>query len=269
MSSTPRSGAGFVRGARRATRGVIVTSPRASSRRSAGRSLPVGPGSRSIRARCLSVSFPSAPVGSAHRYVFALPGGGVTSASARAGVEQYSSAIHSARSTRSRGSESSRMPVGVTSFSSGTSEVSARLDDDALELLVAERDLDDRADLDVVVDPVVERAGEAARGGERFDSGDQGSMKRDTRVGGAGAGELRQMREAVRSSRSACVGGAARRGVSRELPVRTLMLHPYGCGTRITRTAAWQPTPPALTVPHPDQRRADAGPGRRLPHLPP
>ena len=125
VGSTARSAAGFVRGTRRATRGAIVTSPRASSRRSAARSSPVGPGSRSSSARWLAFTRPSAPVGSAHRNVFAFPGGGVTSASARAGVEQYSSAIHSARSTSSRGSESPRTDVGATSFSSGTSVVSA------------------------------------------------------------------------------------------------------------------------------------------------
>jgi hypothetical protein len=53
------------------------------------------------------------------------PFGGSTSESARAGVEQYSSAIHSASSTSSRGSESSRTAVGVTSFSAGTSVLAA------------------------------------------------------------------------------------------------------------------------------------------------
>ena len=206
---------------------------------------PPGPAAVRISSRCLSVSFPSAPVGSAHRYVLAFPGGGVTSASARAGVEQYSSAIHSARSTRSLGSESSRVPVGVDEFLVGDIGGLREACHDAFELLVAERDLDDRPDLDVVVDPVVERAGQTAGGGERFDSRDQGFVEPDTRFGGAGPGELRQMREAESLSRSARVGGAApNRGVSAlELPVRQLMYDT-----------------PALTVPHPDQRRADAVP---------
>jgi hypothetical protein len=54
-----------------------------------------------------------------------FPRGGRTSESARAGVEQYSSAIHSARSTSSAGMDSARTAVGVTSFSGGTSVVSA------------------------------------------------------------------------------------------------------------------------------------------------
>jgi hypothetical protein len=50
-----------------------------------------------------------------------LPGGGSTSESARAGVEAYSAAIHSARSTRSGGTESARTALGATSRSAGSS----------------------------------------------------------------------------------------------------------------------------------------------------
>jgi hypothetical protein len=66
-----------------------------------------------------------APVRAAHSSVRGLPRGGRTSDSARAGVEQYSSAIHSASSTSSAGTESSRTAVGVTSLSAGTSVVAA------------------------------------------------------------------------------------------------------------------------------------------------
>ena len=104
---------------------MISTSPRFSSRRSAARSPPANPGSRASSAAWLSFTRPSSPVGSAQNAVLALPGGGETSASARAGVEQYSSAIHSARSTRSRGIESPRTDVTSTSFSGATSVVSA------------------------------------------------------------------------------------------------------------------------------------------------
>ena len=41
-------------------------------------------------------------------------------------MEQYSSAIHSASSTSSAGTESCRTAVGVTSFSGGTSVSAAR-----------------------------------------------------------------------------------------------------------------------------------------------
>ena len=128
VSSTWRSGAAFVRGARRWARGPIETSPRASSRRSAGRSSPVGAGRRSSSARWLAVSrAPSAsPVRVAHSTVRSRPRGGSTSDSARAGVEQYSSAIHSASSTSFSGTASSRTALACTSFSTGTSLRSAR-----------------------------------------------------------------------------------------------------------------------------------------------
>ena len=61
----------------------------------------------------------------AHSSVRGLPLGGRTRLSARAGVEQYSSAIHSASATSSGGTLSSRTAVGVTSFSAGTSVVGA------------------------------------------------------------------------------------------------------------------------------------------------
>ena len=63
---------------------------------------------------------------SAHSSVRSRPGGGSTSDRARAGVEQYSAAIHSASSTRSSGTLSERTPVARTSLSSGTSVVVAR-----------------------------------------------------------------------------------------------------------------------------------------------
>ena len=67
-----------------------------------------------------------AAVRAAHSSVRGRPGGGRTSESARAGVEQYSSAIHAASATSSGGTVSSRTAVGVTSFSSATSVVSAK-----------------------------------------------------------------------------------------------------------------------------------------------
>jgi hypothetical protein len=66
-----------------------------------------------------------AAVRAAHSSVRGLPFGGSTSESARAGVEQYSAAIHSAMSTSSGGTESARTALGVTSRSSGTSVLSA------------------------------------------------------------------------------------------------------------------------------------------------
>ena len=85
-------------------------------------------GSASSSARWLSVSrSPSsgASVRNAHGSVRGFPRGGSTSWRARAGVEQYSSAIHSASSTRSSGTSSSRTPVGATSRSGASSECSA------------------------------------------------------------------------------------------------------------------------------------------------
>ena len=67
----------------------------------------------------------SASVRRAHSSVRGFPRGGSTSDSARAGVEQYSTAIHSASSTRSAGTSSSRTPVGATSRSGATSVSSA------------------------------------------------------------------------------------------------------------------------------------------------
>ena len=64
--------------------------------------------------------------GCAHHVSFArAPGGGETSASARAGVEQYSSAIQSASSTSSGGRSWSSTRRGAASRSSGSSELSA------------------------------------------------------------------------------------------------------------------------------------------------
>ena len=62
----------------------------------------------------------------AHSTVRSRPRGGSTSDSARAGVEQYSAAIHSASSTSSSGTASSRTALACTSFSTGTSLRSAR-----------------------------------------------------------------------------------------------------------------------------------------------
>ena len=86
---------------------------------------------------------------SAHSRVRGLPGGGSTSESARAGVEQYS-ARHPQRELDEVGAarESSRTAVGATSRSGGSSLVVREPDDDAVELLVAERHPHDRADLD-------------------------------------------------------------------------------------------------------------------------
>ena len=61
----------------------------------------------------------------AHSRVRGLPGGGSTSDRARAGVEAYSAAIHSASATRSGGTESSRTALGATSRSGGSSLASA------------------------------------------------------------------------------------------------------------------------------------------------
>ena len=109
----------------------------------------------------------------AHRRVRGLPGGGSTSESARAGVEAYSAAIHSASSTRSAGTESSRTALGATSRSGGSSLSGREPDHDAVEALVAERDPHDRADRERLGrQRVVERPGEPARGGEGLDPGD-------------------------------------------------------------------------------------------------
>ncbi len=128
VSSTSASPCATVSGDRRRSRGPIATSPRASSRRSAERSRPAVRGSASSSARWFAVSrSPSsgAAVRSAHSSVRGRPRGGSTSESARAGVEQYSSAIQRARPTSSAGTESARTSRGVTSRSAGTSVVSA------------------------------------------------------------------------------------------------------------------------------------------------
>ena len=115
-------------GARRRAARPIATSPRASSRRSAARFPAAARGSvasSAALARGEPLAVERRSVRAAHSSVRGRPFGGSTSESARAGVEQYSPAIHSARSTSSRGTESSRTPVGVTSFSGGTSVRSA------------------------------------------------------------------------------------------------------------------------------------------------
>jgi hypothetical protein len=66
-----------------------------------------------------------APERAAHSRSRGFPAGGSTSESARAGVEAYSAAIHSASSTRSGGTESSRTALGATSRSGGSSLASA------------------------------------------------------------------------------------------------------------------------------------------------
>ena len=117
----------MVSGSRRSACSTIATSPRFSSRRSAPRSSPAGPGSRSSSTRWPAVSrSPSsgAAVREAHFRSRGFPGGGSTSESARAGVDAYSAAIHSASSTRSAGTESSRTEVGAMSRS-GASSLSA------------------------------------------------------------------------------------------------------------------------------------------------
>ena len=115
----------------------------------------------------------------AHSRVRGLPGGGSTSDRARAGVEAYSAAIHSASATRSGGTESSRTALGASSRSGGSSLVVGEPDHDAVERLVAERHPHDRADLERLGGQrVVERPGQPARGGERLDPGDHGIRRR-------------------------------------------------------------------------------------------
>ena len=63
--------------------------------------------------------------GHAHSSTRGRPGGGSTSCSARAGVEQYSAAIHSARSTSSAGIPSPTTALGATRRSCGTALASA------------------------------------------------------------------------------------------------------------------------------------------------
>ena len=97
-----------------APRGAIATRPRASSRRSAARSR-AAPRAAAREQRALVVRSAARPssgasVRAAHSSVRGLPLGGSTSDSARAGVEQYSSAIHSASSTSSGGHASPRAP---------------------------------------------------------------------------------------------------------------------------------------------------------------
>ena len=73
-----------------------------------------------------SVSPSGGPIASAHHAMRAFaPGCGETSESPRAGVEQYSTAIQPASSTRSTGSSASSTSRGSTSRSSATSDSSA------------------------------------------------------------------------------------------------------------------------------------------------
>ena len=187
MSSTGRVGWTSVRGARRRWRSSSATSPRASRRRSAG-SRPVARiGSASSSARWLSVSLsPSsgAPVRNAHGSVRGLPFGGSTSCSARAGVEQYSSAIQQAQLDEilrdavlahgRRRDEPLGRELGVL----------GQPDHDPVERLAAERDPHDRADPHGLLrQRVVERPAQAARRGEGLDPGDHG-LADDRRAGG-------------------------------------------------------------------------------------
>ena len=107
----------------------------------------------------------------------ACPRGGSTSESARAGVEQYSAAIHSASSTssarqrvlahRGRRDELLRRHLGRP----------GEPDHDPVERLAPERDPHDRADLDRRVrQRVVERPGQPAGGREGLDASDHGRM---------------------------------------------------------------------------------------------
>ncbi len=129
-------------GTRRTGLRAIVTSPRASRRRNAGvpsAAATVAPvrssDASSSRWRELPTPLPAASaarpasVSSATSASFARrPSSAVgpsTSDSARAGVEQYSRAIHWASSTRSPGSEPGRTPSGSASRSGASSERSA------------------------------------------------------------------------------------------------------------------------------------------------
>ena len=157
------------RGARRAAR--CSTSPRASSRRSAARSRPAKRGS-DAQQRALAVGqallrVDGAAVGAAHSAVLArVPFGGSTSESARAGVEQYSAAIHSARSTSSAGSRAvedaarrDRVVLGAL----------GQPGDHADDVAMAEGHDEHRAHVDALGPQVVERPAQRAGRRERLD----------------------------------------------------------------------------------------------------
>ena len=186
-SVTGWSARGTVSGARRRLRGAIATSPRASSRRNADRSRPAARGSEPSSARWESVSRSpsrSAAVRAAHSSVRGLPFGGSTSERARAGVEQYSAAIHRARSTSSRGTESGRTALGVTSRSAGTSVLVGQPDDHPVERLPPERDPHHGADVDRRLgERVVERPGQPPGGGQWLDARDHGRKTLSRRGG--------------------------------------------------------------------------------------
>ena len=173
-------------GARRAAalaRRSIATSPRASRRRSAG-SCARGAHRQRVQQRALVVGEPL-PVerrvrAERPRLGARLARAGAARAAARAPASSSTpSAIHSASSTRSAGTSSSRTPVGATSRSGASSDVLGEPDHDAVERLAAERHPHDRADPHGLLGQrVVERAAQAARRRERLDPGDHGPRRR-------------------------------------------------------------------------------------------
>ena len=151
------------------------TSPRASRRRSAA---GVGAGAARQRGRAaragasVSRSASASPRvrARAHSAVFArVPAAAASSASARAGVEQYSSAIHSASSTSSGGQRRlGQDPPRVGQLVLGV----ARPARSRRRSAAAERHHQQRADADAVGPPVVERPAQRAGRGERLDLDD-------------------------------------------------------------------------------------------------
>ena len=100
-------------------------------------------------------------VRSAHSAVFArAPAGGRTSWSARANVEQYSRAIHAARSTRSGGTRSSSTRRGRDELLGRHLGALGHADDDAGHVAAPERHDEQRPLPDAVGPQVVERPAE-------------------------------------------------------------------------------------------------------------
>ncbi len=197
-------------GRRRRIRCSSATRPRRSSRRSA--SVPssaaaCGPPSwcrRSSRARWRSVSWVPSPVSAARAGRGQLGDQGPLGARARRPRPAPASGRAPGRgSSSTRGPSSRRAPPdrpgspggstasGSASRSGASSDVLGELHDHAQRALAPERDPQQRADVDLVclagADPVVERALDRARAGQRLDAGDGQGLVGQSRTRGRGS----------------------------------------------------------------------------------
>ena len=114
--------------------------------------------------------------------------------SARAGVEQYCSAIHPASSTRSAGTPGGQHGVGLGQPFRRDLGLGGEPEHDPERRPPAERDSQERADADIGLlgaQPVVERPAYGPREGERLDAGDTLRAWRRGRASLAPEGKVR------------------------------------------------------------------------------